>query len=153
MLVSTVSLICRLSPRPNCSPVCVAAAMIPEANVLLRESVALHPAFREALVDLARGLRSDKRVLQGASTRSLVLMMPALQARALLSGRDFVSPHDLEVLAPFVFGHRLEVAPGVEDVARVPRPRRRACLRLAARPSAVSRRLVALGSGRDARYD
>ena len=90
-----------------------------EARKALRESVALHPAFREALVDLARGLRSDKRVLQGASTRSLVLLMPALQARALLSGRDFVSPHDLEVLAPFVFGHRLEVAPGVEDVGAI----------------------------------
>jgi len=90
-----------------------------DARKTLRESVALHPAFREALVDLARGLRSDKRVLQGASTRSLVLMMPALQARALLSGRDFVSPHDLEVLAPFVFGHRLEVAPGVEDVGAI----------------------------------
>lgn len=90
-----------------------------DARKTLRESVALHPAFREALVDLARGLRSDKRVLQGASTRSLVLMMPALQARALLSGRDFVSPHDLEVLAPYVYGHRLEVAPGVEDVGAI----------------------------------
>jgi MoxR-like ATPase len=46
-------------------------------------------------------------------------MMPALQARALISGRDFVSPHDLEVLAPYVFGHRLEVAPGVEDVSAI----------------------------------
>lgn len=71
---------------------------------------------KEALVDLARLLRSDPRVLQGASTRSLVLMLPALQARALIHGRDFVSPEDIEALAPSVFKHRLECAPGVEDV-------------------------------------
>lgn len=91
------------------------------ARAALREGVALDPAFREALVDLARNLRGDKRVLQGASTRSLVLLLPALQARALLAGRDYVSPHDLEVLAPHVFGHRLEVAPGIDDVAAIVR--------------------------------
>ena len=58
-------------------------------------------------------------MLQGASTRSLVLMMPALQAHALVKGRDFVSPGDLEVLAPHVFRHRLECAPGVDDPADV----------------------------------
>ncbi|MBN8612972.1 MAG: AAA family ATPase [Deltaproteobacteria bacterium] len=89
------------------------------ARTALRQGVALDPAFREALVDLARSLRADKRVLQGASTRSLVLLLPALQARALLAGRDYVSPHDLEVLAPHVFGHRLEVAPGIDDIAAI----------------------------------
>lgn len=90
-----------------------------EARAALRRGVALDPAFRESLVDLARSLRADERVLQGASTRSLVLLLPALQARALISGRDYVSPRDLEALAPYVFGHRLEVAPGVDDVLGV----------------------------------
>ncbi len=89
------------------------------ARTALRTGVKLDKAFSAALVDLARALRADKRVLQGASTRSLVLMLPALQARALISGRDYVSPHDLEVLAPYVFGHRLECAPGVDDVFSV----------------------------------
>jgi MoxR-like ATPase len=91
------------------------------ARTALRSGVTLDKAFQTALVDLARALRADKRVLQGASTRSLVLMMPALQARALISGRDYVSPHDLEVLAPYVFAHRLECAPGVDDVFAVVR--------------------------------
>ncbi len=85
------------------------------ARELLRREVRLDPLFREALVDLARALRDDKRVLQGASTRSLVLMMPALQAHAIVQGRDFVTPGDLEVLAPHVFKHRIECAPGVDD--------------------------------------
>ena len=80
-----------------------------------REGVYLAPAIRESLVDLARALRADPRVVQGASTRSLVLMMPALQARALIRGRDYVAPEDLEALAPHVFRHRLELTPGVDD--------------------------------------
>lgn len=81
-----------------------------------RGAVHVAPVVKEALVDLARLLRSDSRVLQGASTRALVLMLPALQARAVIYGRDFVSPDDVEALAPYVFEHRLECAPGVEDV-------------------------------------
>lgn len=81
-----------------------------------RADVFVSPLVKEALVDLARSLRGDPRVLQGASTRSLVLMLPALQARAVIRGRDFVSPEDVEALAPFVFKHRLECAPGVEDI-------------------------------------
>ena len=81
-----------------------------------RGSVHVAPVVKESLVDLARQLRTDSRVLQGASTRALVLMLPALQARAVIHGRDFVSPEDVEVLAPYVFKHRLECAPGVEDV-------------------------------------
>jgi MoxR-like ATPase len=82
-----------------------------------RSSVHVAPIVKESLVDLARLLRADSRVLQGASTRSLVLMLPALQARAIIHGRDFVAPEDLEVLAPHVFKHRLECAPGLEDVS------------------------------------
>ena len=81
-----------------------------------RAAVHVAPVVKEALVDLARLLRADPRVLQGASTRALVLMLPALQARAVIHGRDYVSPEDVEALAPYVFKHRLECAPGVEDV-------------------------------------
>ncbi len=81
-----------------------------------RGAVHVAPVVKEALVDLARLLRSDSRVLQGASTRALVLMLPALQARAVIHGRDFVSPEDIAALAPYVFKHRLECSPGVEDV-------------------------------------
>jgi MoxR-like ATPase len=91
------------------------------AREVLRSQVRVDPSFREALVDIARALRSDKRVLQGASTRSLVLMLPALQAHAIVKGRDFVTPGDIEMLAPHVFKHRIECAPGVdmpEDVIR-----------------------------------
>ncbi|QQR89885.1 MAG: AAA family ATPase [Myxococcales bacterium] len=86
---------------------------------LLRESVFVSPAIQEGLVELATTLRSDARVVQGVSTRSLVLMLPALQARALVHGRDFVSPDDVAVLSPFVFAHRLDCVPGIGDESQV----------------------------------
>ena len=89
------------------------------ARRAIRTGVHLAEPIREALVDLARGLRSDERVLQGASTRSLVLMLPALQVRALIRGRDFVAPEDIEALALPVLGHRIECVPGVLDKAQV----------------------------------
>jgi len=85
----------------------------------IRAGVFISEAIREALVDLARALREDERVLQGASTRSLVLMLPALQVRALMRGRDYVAPEDVEALAVPVFGHRIECVPGVMDKTEV----------------------------------
>ena len=99
----------------------VTRAEVVAARHAVRERIHLAQPVKEALVDTARTLREDPRVLQGASTRSLVLAMPALQARALIHGRDYVAPEDLEALAPRIFPHRLELAPGVEDAREVVR--------------------------------
>ena len=88
-------------------------------RAVMRDGVTIHPLFRDCLVDLARALRADPRTLQGASTRALVLMLPALQAHALIQGRDYVSPDDLAAIAPHVFGHRLTVAPGGNTAAAI----------------------------------
>jgi MoxR-like ATPase len=79
-------------------------------------SIHVAPEVQECLVDIAGETRKSPQILQGASTRSLVLMIPALQARALSRMRSYVSADDVEALAPFIFGHRLELAPGVDDV-------------------------------------
>jgi MoxR-like ATPase len=113
----------------------VTRAELLAARHALRHEVALVPAVREALVDLARALRADPRVVQGVSTRSLVLMLPALQARALLRERDFVGPEDVEALAPHVFAHRIEFTPGTEDPRTVLREHVGACVEKLARLS------------------
>jgi MoxR-like ATPase len=89
------------------------------ARKSIRSGVHVAEPIREALVDLARTLRADERVLQGASTRSLVLMLPALQVRAVLSGRSYVAPEDVASLARPVLGHRIECVPGVLDKGQV----------------------------------
>jgi len=90
-----------------------------QARKAIEELVTVHPLVHDALVDIARAVRSDRRVLQGVSTRALVLAVPALQARAMIYSRDFVSAEDLEVVLPRVFGHRLEVAAGSSDPTEV----------------------------------
>ncbi len=85
------------------------------ARRAVEDQIYVSEAIREALVDAAAATREHPHVLQGVSTRSLVMMLPALQARALLRGRDFVSGEDLEALAPLVFGHRLELTPAAES--------------------------------------
>jgi MoxR-like ATPase len=90
-----------------------------QARGIIDEQVEIGTAVKECLVDIARQTRQDERVLQGASTRSLVLMLPALQARAAMRGRDYVSSEDIEALVPRVFGHRLDLAPGVTNLAEV----------------------------------
>jgi MoxR-like ATPase len=89
------------------------------ARQAIDEHVYIDPRLQESLVDVARALRNSPQVAQGISTRSLVLLMPSLQVLALLRGRDFVIPEDITTLAPHVFAHRLELAPGVEDVNEV----------------------------------
>jgi len=38
-----------------------------------------------------------------------------MQVAALMKGRDYVSSEDVIFLAPYVFGHRMELTPGVDD--------------------------------------
>ena len=90
-----------------------------EARRIIDREVTISPQVKETLVDISRSLREDDRVLQGNSTRSMVLLLPALQVAAALRGRDFVSAEDIELLLPRVLGHRIELAPGVTDIDRV----------------------------------
>jgi len=90
-----------------------------DARRVVENQVFLAAEIREALVDIANATRAHEQVLQGVSTRALVLMIPALQARALSQQRAYVSAEDVQMLSVLVFGHRLELAPGGESVESV----------------------------------
>ncbi len=100
-------------------PARVSRRAVLAARRSIDSSVFISPAVKTALVDTSRNLRADERVLQGNSTRSLVLMLPALQVHAALRGRDYVSAADIEALLPHVLQHRVELAPGVADFRKV----------------------------------
>ena len=89
------------------------------ARKTVRDEVFVHSIVEEGLVDIAAALREDRRVLQGVSTRSLVLAVPALQARAMLKGRDYVSAEDLEAILPLIYGHRLVLSAGSAEADEV----------------------------------
>ncbi|MFH1131143.1 MAG: AAA family ATPase [Pseudomonadota bacterium] len=103
------------TPKPPCTLPKVHRNEIIHVRETLRAKIHVAQIMKECLVDTARLLRDDKRVLQGVSTRSLVQAIPALQTIALLRNRDYVSSEDLEYLLPFLLHHRLELIPGAED--------------------------------------
>ena len=90
-----------------------------KARETIDEQVNISLTIKTALVDISRNLREDDRVLQGNSTRSMVLLLPALQARATLRGRNYVSSEDIEILIPEVLNHRIDLVPGVNDFQKV----------------------------------
>lgn len=89
------------------------------ARRTIDQNVYIADGIKTTLVDISRALRADDRVLQGNSTRSLVLILPALQVLAALRGRTYVNADDLEMLLPHVLAHRVELAPGVADFTKV----------------------------------
>lgn len=105
--------------KSSADKITVSRQHVIDARQTIEESVFISDAVKTALVDISRNLRQDERVLQGNSTRSIVLILPALQVSAALRGRNYVSADDIELLLPKVLGHRVELAPGVSDMAKV----------------------------------
>ena len=95
--------------------------------------VALQKSVRKVAVDrkvasyivmLVNATRTDTRVRIGCSPRGSKMLLRAAQARAVLQGRDFVLPDDVQALAVDVMSHRISLrSSGVssEDAAHVVR--------------------------------
>lgn len=65
----------------------------------------------DGVLDFALGVvsatRSHQHVRIGASPRASLSMLHCCQARALLAGRNYVTPDDVKQLAPSTLGHRI----------------------------------------------
>jgi MoxR-like ATPase len=66
------------------------------------------------VVDLVRATRGHPSLLCGASPRAAVMLAAGSRAWALLQGRDFVIPDDIQTIAPALLRHRLPLAPGAD---------------------------------------
>lgn len=71
------------------------------------KQIKVDDTIRSYIVDLSRQTRIDPYVYLGVSPRGSIALMKASQAYAMLKGRDFVTPDDVQYLAKFVFGHRI----------------------------------------------
>ena len=63
------------------------------------------------IVDLANRTRQDTYIYLGVSPRASIALMRASQGLAMLQGRDYVTPDDIQYLMPYVFGHRVILRP------------------------------------------
>lgn len=71
------------------------------------KKIFVHDALVNYIVQIVQTTRKHPSVLLGVSPRGSGLLVRAAQALAFIDGRDFVSPDDIKVLAPSVFGHRI----------------------------------------------
>jgi MoxR-like ATPase len=58
---------------------------------------------------LVERTRTSPHLELGVSTRGAICLYKAVQARAYLAGRHFVTPDDIQALVGPVFGHRVWV--------------------------------------------
>jgi MoxR-like ATPase len=86
------------------------AEQLMEVQAAVREMYVAEP-LRGYIVDLASATRRHPDVYLGASPRGSLALFRAAQARALLEGRDFVTPDDIKTMAEPVLAHRLIVNP------------------------------------------
>jgi MoxR-like ATPase len=77
-------------------------------------AVQVDDTVRAYAVALARATRAHRRLALGASTRAALGLQRLAQARALIAGRGFTLPDDVQEIAPAALLHRL-VARGGAD--------------------------------------
>jgi MoxR-like ATPase len=84
----------------------------------LPERVSIEESVKEYLVDLARASRDDPRVDVGVSPRGIQRFFEASRARALIDGRNYVTPDDIKAIARPVMTHRLVLTSeaGIKDI-------------------------------------
>lgn len=73
--------------------------------------VHVDPQIQRYIVQLVSLTREHPDVYLGASPRGSLSLMRASQARAMLSGRDYVIPDDVKALATAALAHRLIMSP------------------------------------------
>jgi MoxR-like ATPase len=76
------------------------------------------PAIIEYVLDLARASRRSERLLVGVSPRGAEHWVRAAKAFALLGGRDYCLPEDVQAVAGAVIGHRILPRGDFEKVDR-----------------------------------
>lgn len=67
--------------------------------------------IKQYIAELSQATRTHPDVLLGASPRASQMLLSAAKARALLHGRDFARPDDVQALLPAVFSHRMVLKP------------------------------------------
>ena len=78
------------------------------------KEIYVDPLIKQYIVQLANATRDHESVYLGASPRGSIALFRTSQAKALLEGRDFVTPDDVKELALVTMGHRIILSPGAK---------------------------------------
>jgi len=96
-----------------------AIGQVTDANEILQlqkavKEIYVDPLIKQYIVALANATREHEAAYLGASPRGSLALFRTSQARALLDGRDFVTPDDVKDLALGTLGHRILLSPGAK---------------------------------------
>ena len=91
-------------------------AVMTPAELIEAQTAAQAVHASEALLDYLQALiqatRSGAWFVEGLSPRAGIAVLRAARARALLGGRDYVAPDDVQYVLPQTIAHRLMPVPG-----------------------------------------
>ena len=96
-------------PMEELKPICTASDIVRLQQEV--EKVYSAKEVRAYISAIAAASRRSGALQLGISTRAAISLLRAAQARALLEGRDYVVPEDVQRMAEPVLAHRLVLSP------------------------------------------
>ena len=95
-------------PMESVVPVCSSEDVIAMQQAV--KTVYCSKEVRAYIASICAATRNTPLLSLGASTRAAIALIHAAQANALLCGRDYIIPEDVQHLAPSVLCHRLSLS-------------------------------------------
>ncbi|CAM4386158.1 magnesium chelatase [Bacillus manliponensis] len=71
------------------------------------KNIYVSEALEEYVIQLANATRNHDYIANGVSPRGTLALIRAIQALALLRGRNFCTPEDVQFLLPYIWTHRI----------------------------------------------
>ena len=96
-------------PMEELRPICTSGDILRLQQEV--EKVYVAKEIRTYISNIAATSRRSNALQLGVSTRAAIALLKASQACALLDGRDFVKPEDVQKMAEPVLAHRLVLSP------------------------------------------
>jgi len=93
------------SPVREMTPICGAEDVL--ALQKMTEQIYVSKEVRHYIAMIAQASRKHPSLQLGVSTRGAIFLLRAAQARALLQGREYVLPEDVQQMAAPVLSHRV----------------------------------------------
>lgn len=79
------------------------------------EKVAVSDLVAAYIVSLVAATRNHSEIKLGSSPRGSIALKRLSRAYALFCGRNFVTPDDVKLMAPYVLGHRITLTNGAKN--------------------------------------
>ncbi len=96
-------------PMETVKPICSAQDIVTMQQMVAQ--VYSSKEVRSYISQIAQASRRHSALQLGVSTRGAIFLLHAAQARAMLNGRDYVVPEDVQFMAAPVLAHRVLLSP------------------------------------------